>query len=81
LEPRAEFFAGEAQTLVAVLIDEQDGHSFAARALAQAAIEVAEEGEEGSDAARVAMLRGVASLFLHQRCTQMAMAGRRRREA
>jgi hypothetical protein len=35
---RGELFDGEGQALVGVLVDEQDGHVFAARVLAQAAI-------------------------------------------
>jgi hypothetical protein len=53
VEPRGEIFDGEGEALLAVLVDEQDGHIFAARVLAQAAIEVAACPEEGTRAGRL----------------------------
>jgi hypothetical protein len=74
VDPRGEVFAGEAEALVTALVDEQDGHVFAARVLAQAAIEVAANTEEGSRAARVALLRCIAGFLLHDRCSRRAAA-------
>jgi hypothetical protein len=72
VEPRGELFEGEGEALLAVLVDEQDGHVFAARVLAQAAMEVAACPEEGTRAGRVALLRCVAGFLLHDRCSRTA---------
>jgi hypothetical protein len=72
VDPRGEVFDGEGEALLAVLVDEQDGHIFAARVLAQAAIEVAACPEEGTRAGRVALLRCVAGFLLHDRCARTA---------
>ena len=74
VDPRGEIFDGEGQALVGVLVDQQDGHVFAARILAQAAIEVAEGSDEGTRAARIALLRCVAGFLLHDRCSRRAAA-------
>jgi hypothetical protein len=74
VDPRGEVFEGEGQALVGVLVDQQDGHVFATRVLAQAAIEVAEGSDEGTRAARVALLRCVAGFLLHDRCSRRAAA-------
>jgi hypothetical protein len=72
VEPRGEIFEGEGEALLAVLVDEQDGHIFAARVLAQAVIEVAACPDEGTRAGRVALLRCVAGFLLHDRCSRTA---------
>jgi len=69
------------QALVGVLVDEQDGHVFAARVLVQAAIEVADGSDEGTRAARVALLRCVAGFLLHDRGSRRAAALRHETEA
>jgi hypothetical protein len=79
VEPRAELFPGEMQALVAVVINEQDRHSFAGRVLAQAALEVAGNLDEGTLAGRTSVLRSIAGFLLHYRCTQMAAERRRGR--
>jgi hypothetical protein len=74
VDPRGELFDGEGRALVGVLMDQQDDHAFAARVLAQAAIEVAEGSDEGTRASRVALLRCVAGFLLHDRCSRRAAA-------
>ncbi len=72
VDPRDELFDGEGEALVTLLVDEQDGHVFAARVLAQATIEVAFGSDEGTRAARVSLLRSVAGFLLHDRCSRRA---------
>jgi hypothetical protein len=81
VDPRGEVFEGEGQALVGILVDQQDGHVFAARVLAQAAIEIAEGLDEGTRAARVALLRCIAGFLLHDRCSRRAAALRHETEA
>jgi hypothetical protein len=76
IDPRAEVFAGEAQALLSVLIDEQDGRGFAARMLAQVAVEVGASSDEGTTAGRVALLRCVAGFLLNDRCSRVAVTRR-----
>jgi hypothetical protein len=77
VDPRGEIFEGEGDALFAVLVDEQDGHLFATRVIAQAAIEVAATSDEGTRASRVALLRCIAGFLLHDRCLRRAAALRR----
>jgi hypothetical protein len=74
VDPRGELFDGEGQALGGVLLGDHDGHVFSARVLAQAAIEVAECSDEGTRAARIALLRCVAGFLLHDRCSRRAAA-------
>jgi hypothetical protein len=76
IDPRAEIFVGETEALISVLAEEQEGRPFPARVLAQAAVEVAARGEDGTRAGRVALLRSVASFLLHDRCSRMAVVRR-----
>jgi hypothetical protein len=71
-EPRGEVFPGEIDALVATLVVGQDGQSFPARVLAQAAMEIAEDSSRGTRAGRAALLRAVASFLLHDRVLLMA---------
>jgi hypothetical protein len=79
VDPRGDVFDGEAEALVTVLVDEQYGRAFAARVLAHVAIEVASSTDEGTRAARVALLRCIAGFLLHDHCSRRAAALRHER--
>jgi hypothetical protein len=72
VEPRGEAFPGEAQALIAVLINEQDSAPFPGRVMAQAAIELGDELEFGTAAGRLTMMRVLAAFLLHARCAKLA---------
>jgi hypothetical protein len=72
-EPRSEVFVGEIAALLAVVVDEQEGQPFAARVLAQAAIDIVNQESSGTRAARTALLRAVASFLMHDRVARMAL--------